>query len=162
MPSLNAEYDAALQTMIAHVIEIEGPVREDVLAKRIARAHGWARTGKQIRDRVFHIAEKKYLITTEEVGRFFWLEGSDTNEWAEFRYSENGSRPVDEVSMQELIALSKDIVRENGAEDEGVDAMAHLIGIRRVTEEVRSRLGNCFENINRVSNNHNNYRVKLS
>jgi len=143
---INAEYDTTLQTMIAHVIEIEGPVREDVLAKRIARAHGWARTGKRIRDRVFHIAEKQYPITTEKVGRFFWPVGSDTNEWAVFRYSENGSRPVDEISMPELRALANIVTRECEPVDDRVAVMARLIGIRRVTEEVRERLVGGIEN----------------
>ena len=135
-----AEYDASLQTMIAHVIEIEGPVREDVLAKRIARAHGWARTGKRIRDRVFQMAEKKYLITIEEVGRFFWPEGSDTSEWQAFRYSENGSRPVDEISSQELNALARHASQKCDSVDESAAEMARLIGVRRVTEEVKKRL----------------------
>ena len=136
----NAEYDGTLQAMIYHVIETEGPVREDVLAKRIARAHGWVRTGKRIRDRVFHIAEKQYPITIEEVGRFFWPEGCDISEWAAFRYSENGSRPMDEIAIQELRALARDVVHESEHIDERVAAMAHLIGIRRVTEEVKGRL----------------------
>ena len=136
----DAGYDTALKTMIAHVIETEGPVREDVLAKRIARAHGWARTGKRIRDRVYLLAEQQYPMTTEEVGQFFWPEGSDTCEWSVFRHSENGSRPVDEISMQELRALAKDVNDDGGAEDERVAAIARSAGIRRVTGEVRERL----------------------
>ena len=73
---LYAEYDTTLKAMIAHIINIEGPVREDALAKRIARAHGWARTGKRIRDRVYLLAED-YPTTSEEVGLFFWPQGSD-------------------------------------------------------------------------------------
>lgn len=138
-----ADYDVALEAMIAHIINIEGPVREDVLSKRIARAHGWARTGKRIRDRVFQLAEQQYLSTSEEVGQFFWPKGTDISKWDEFRYSENGSRPVDEISIQELKALARKVAHENEAINDRVLAMAHLIGIRRVTEEVRERLVCC-------------------
>ena len=79
----NAEYDAALQNMIAHSIEMEGPVREDVLAKRIARVHGWARTGKRIKDRVLALALNEYPVTEEDVGRFFWPKGNDVCEWTD-------------------------------------------------------------------------------
>jgi very-short-patch-repair endonuclease len=139
----NADYDTTLKTMIAHAIETEGPVREDVLAKRIARAHGWARTGKRIRDRVYLLAEQQYPSTTEEVGQFFWPKGSDTSAWPEFRYSENGGRSVDEISIQELKALAKEVAFEMKFRDETVAAMARLIGIRRVTEDVKSRLSEC-------------------
>ncbi len=141
----DASYDATLNTMIAYVINTEGPVREDVLAKRIARAHGWARTGKRIRDRVYLLAEAQYPSTTEEVGEFFWPEESDTSEWPAFRYSENSSRPVDEIAMQELRALATVVPHESQSADERVAVMARLVGIRRVTEEVRLRLMGYFD-----------------
>lgn len=42
-------YDTVLLAMIAHVVEVEGPVLDTVLARRIARAHGWQRTGRGFR-----------------------------------------------------------------------------------------------------------------
>ena len=45
-------YSATLKAMIAHVINAEGPIFEDVLVDRIARAHGMQRSGNQIRRRV--------------------------------------------------------------------------------------------------------------
>jgi Protein of unknown function (DUF3320) len=45
-------YSATLKAMIAHVIDAEGPIFEDVLVDRIARAHGMQRSGNQIRRRV--------------------------------------------------------------------------------------------------------------
>jgi len=139
----DAFYDESLQTMIAHVINVEGPVREDVLAKRIARAHGWARTGKKIKDRVLQIALKEYPATEEDVGLFFWPVGSDTSEWLMFRYSKNRDRPVDEISKQELSALAKELFPGDETTDESISKMARLIGIRRLTEEVKERLNHC-------------------
>ena len=35
--------------MVHAVIEAEAPIKDDVLAQRVARAHGWLRTGARIR-----------------------------------------------------------------------------------------------------------------
>ena len=43
-------------SMIDHVISVEGPVQDEALARRIARAHGWSRTGVRIQDRVVRLA----------------------------------------------------------------------------------------------------------
>ncbi len=142
-----AFFDATLNTMIAYVINTEGPVREDVLAKRIARAHGWARTGKRIRDRVYLLAEAQYPSTTEEVGEFFWPEESDTSEWPAFRYSENSSRPVDEIAMQELRALAKSVALKSESVDDRVTAMVWMIGIRRVTEDAKARFMDVLQQV---------------
>ncbi len=136
----NDDYDTTLNIMIAHVINLEGPIREDVLAKRIARAHGWVRTGKRIRDRVYLLAEEHYPSTTEEVGIFFWPKSSDTSDWPHFRYSENGERPVDEICMQELKALATEIDKHGGSDEALIANMAGFIGIKRVTADVRVRL----------------------
>ncbi len=138
------EYDETLNTMIAHVINLEGPIREDLLAKRIARAHGWSRTGKRIRDRVYLLADEQYPSTSEEVGQFFWPNGSDTTQWQEFRYSENGVRAVDEICMQELRALAGEVAREGDSEEVCIANMAGSIGLRRVTVDVKGRLERCL------------------
>jgi len=131
--------------MIAFVVNREGPVREDVLAKRIARAHGWARTGKRIRDRIYLLAEERYPSTTEEVGQFFWPEGSDTSQWPHFRYSKNGARAVDEICIQELRALGGEVGRQSDSDEVRITTMAGLIGIKRLTEDVKGRLVECLD-----------------
>jgi len=142
---LDNGYDATLNAMIALVVNREGPVREDVLAKRIARAHGWARTGKRIRDRVYLLAEERYPSTTEEVGQFFWPEGSDTSQWSQFRYSENGARAVDEICIQELRALEGEVGCQGDSDEARIATMAGLIGVKRVTADVKGRLVECLD-----------------
>lgn len=115
-------------------------MREDVLAKRIARAHGWARTGKKIKDRVLALALNEYPETEEDVGRFFWPLGSDTGEWGVFRCSENGNRPVDEISMQELIVLARETVAKGPNGNDAVIAMMRKVGLQRLGNDSRVRL----------------------
>ena len=64
-------YNPTLLRMIDHVVNVEGPVRDEVLSRRIARAHGWVRTGSKIQDRVVRLAYQHYRSASEDVGVFF-------------------------------------------------------------------------------------------
>jgi very-short-patch-repair endonuclease len=66
----NAAYDSTLVRLIDQVIQQEGPVLDAVLARRIARMHGFQRTGGRIQARVDEIAERTHEFTREAVGRF--------------------------------------------------------------------------------------------
>lgn len=61
-------YDPILSRMIAYVVETEGLVLDAVLARRIARAHGWQRTGAKIQERVQALAAKSHVSTEENIG----------------------------------------------------------------------------------------------
>ncbi|MCF6254802.1 MAG: hypothetical protein L3J98_15340 [Gammaproteobacteria bacterium] len=57
-----------------------------------------------------------------------------------FRYSENSSRPVDEISIQELKVLAGEWELDTGSQEEKGAAMAKLIGIKRLKADVKERL----------------------
>ena len=68
-------YRQTLRDMVEVVMAAEAPIREDVLAKRIARAHGWLRTGSRIRNQIaLHLRDLD--ATDEKTGRFLWPKGS--------------------------------------------------------------------------------------
>jgi hypothetical protein len=46
----DADYDPVIRGMVDAIIETEAPLRTDILAQRIARAHGWLGTGGRIRE----------------------------------------------------------------------------------------------------------------
>ena len=49
----------------------EAPVRDDVSAERVARAHGWLRTGARIREQIaLHL--RAFDRTEETSGTFLW------------------------------------------------------------------------------------------
>ncbi|WP_174769834.1 DUF3320 domain-containing protein [Paraburkholderia hayleyella] len=60
-------------------MRVEGPVRDEVLARRIAWAHGWVRTGARIQDRVMRLASQHYSEDTEEVGTFCRVKDTSTS-----------------------------------------------------------------------------------
>ena len=141
----DVSYDPVLKRIVAQVIDLEGPVRDAALARRVARAHGWQRTGSRIQDRVVGVASKMRQRTQEDVGVFFWAEGCAPGSAIPFRRAANGAgRPVDEICMEELVALASEVLSTGKTGDPAVAAMARELGVKRSVEAVRSRLENAL------------------
>ncbi|NJC46751.1 UNVERIFIED_ORG: very-short-patch-repair endonuclease [Xanthomonas campestris] len=136
------DYNDTLLAMIAHVIDHEGPVLDALLARRIARAHGWVRTGGRIRERVFQLARARHRTTDEEIGTFYWPEHLDPATEPPFRApaDEDSVRAVDEISLQELASLARAVIAQ-GTKDEAVYyAMARRLGLQQLRASSRMRL----------------------
>ena len=134
-------YDSALLEMIEHVIEVEGPVLDAVLARRIARAHGWQRTGSRIQERVDDLAAKSHHTTQEDVGTFYWKKERGPELVVPFRPA-NGKpvRTVDEICMPELISLGR-VILNSGETGEGAFViMARELGLKRLRTASRERV----------------------
>ncbi len=135
-------YDPVLARMIAHVVEVEGPV----LARRIARAHGWQKTGSRIRERVDALATQNHPATQEEVGTFYW----PTGKWPETpvpfrRAADEAVRAVDEICLPELAALAREVTASGKTGDAAVVAMARALGMRRLGAASRGRFERALE-----------------
>jgi very-short-patch-repair endonuclease len=141
----DASYDDRLRQMIENVAAIEGPVRDTVLARRIARAHGWQRTGARIQDRVSSIALTCLKSTEEDVGMFFWANDRGPDVPLVFRGAPDVERSVEEICMAELVALAKLVAMEGRTGDNAVVAMAHRLGLHRVRAASRSRFEKALE-----------------
>lgn len=140
-----AEYNSTLKHLIAHVVNTEGPVRADVLAKRIARVHGWARTGARIQSRIIGLAQRTYPTSEEGVGLFYWPMGSDTSHFSVFRHPCNEiARPVDEIALPELISLACELRVQHFEDEDAISAMAHAVGLRKLRTASRSRLSRAW------------------
>lgn len=138
----DGEYNDILSAMIAHVVDHEGPVLDALLARRIARAHGWLRTGGRIRERVFQLARVRYRTTDEEVGTFYWPEHRDPATEPPFRApaDEDSVRAADEISLPELASLARAVIAQ-GTEGEAVYyAMARKLGLQQLRASSRVRL----------------------
>ena len=64
-------YDAVLQRLIGSVVAQQSPVAGTDLARRIARMHGFQRTGSRIQDRVEQMALQVCSVTEGPGGRFY-------------------------------------------------------------------------------------------
>lgn len=133
-------YRETLRGMIEAVIESEGPLLADVLAQRVARAHGWLRTGGRIRDRI-DLQLREVSKTVESSGEFIWKKGS-VAEILRYRppANEESRRSISEVPLAELasVVLSNPELLE--MPDPARD-LARLLGVERLAATSRMRLG---------------------
>jgi very-short-patch-repair endonuclease len=140
----NDDYSDTLRSMALSVLKSHGPIRDDALAREVAKAHGFARTGNRIKQRVLELLPD-VTATEEPVGRFLWP-GSAAQDSVAFRYAlEDGwRRSLDEIAMPELVGL----VRENpvlAASDDPALALAREIGLARLARGARERLERALE-----------------
>lgn len=140
------EYRDILRAMVEAVIEAEAPLREDVLAQRVARAHGWLRTGGRIRERI-EIHLRQMDRTRESSGDFLWKPGTVTATLP-YRPPANSDvrRAVGEIPLAELAGL---IVSEPALLDEPDPALAlaRVLGLGRLASISRLRLEEAIEQV---------------
>lgn len=72
------------------------PIREDMLAQHVARAHGFNKTGEKIRNIVFHILKSNYYLQQERGHHFVWMDKASSENWFKARVSIN-KRNLDEI-----------------------------------------------------------------
>lgn len=140
------DYSDELREMARAVLVAEAPIRDDVLARRVARAHGFGRTGARIKDRVLALLPD--VSTTEEpAGRFLWTVDSLPAS-INFRYPlpQGERRVLDEVPMAELVGLVKSRP-DLAASDDPALAFAREIGLARLAQAARNRLEAAIEQV---------------
>jgi very-short-patch-repair endonuclease len=137
-------YRATLHGMVDAVMEAEAPLRADVLAQRIARAHGWLRTGARIRERIdLHLRD---LPRTEESsGPFLWRPGTIEPIYP-YRAPVDvaARRAIQDTPLAELasIAVSEPALLE---EIDPALALARLLGVERLAATSRARLDEALQ-----------------
>jgi len=131
------EYAARLTDMIDHVIEQEGPIHEEVLVRRIARFHGFKRSGNQIQDIVFAVAKRRKCHSREKVGLFFWPEErfEDRRAPARWQGRDDEMRKVEYICNEEIRAIARLLEISNDPVE-----LARNLGITRLSQFARERL----------------------
>ncbi|MDB5379388.1 MAG: helicase [Rubritepida sp.] len=132
-------YRDTLRGMIVAIVEAESPLRTDVLAQRISRAHGWQRTGARIREQV-GLFLHDFDRTMESSGEFLWRKGAAA-EIIPFRppVHEEARRPIGEIPLAELAAVA---LAQRALLDDPDPAreLARHLGVERLATVSRSRL----------------------
>jgi hypothetical protein len=133
-----AHYSPVLRQIIEEVLRQEAPILDTLLVQRIARAHGFQRSGRLIRDRVLELAEQHHHVRQEGLEEaFVWHAEGDVMEWSTYRVpvSVDDARSIEEIAAQELrIAAS---IIDSG--DRALE-VARLLGVRRLTGAARERI----------------------
>jgi very-short-patch-repair endonuclease len=131
-------YTFTLSEMIGMVIAHEAPIRDEALIERVARAHGFKRSGRQIRDRVLTLVHSTAHVEIEKDGAaFIWPSSDAAAAWQLARYPATSAdtRPIEDISLQELAAALKSCT----SDDPDAEA-ARAFGFRRVTTSARERM----------------------
>lgn len=133
------DFRGTLKAMIDAVIAQEAPLRSDVLAQRIARAHGWSRTGQRIRERIdIHLRDVDR--TEESSGTFLWRKDT-VSPLLDYRpqANEEARRGIGDMAIAELgsvVIANPDLLDQR---DPASD-LARLLGVERLAASSRTRL----------------------
>jgi hypothetical protein len=124
-------YRDILRSMIEAIIEIESPLRTDILAQRISRAHGWLRTGGRIRERI-NLHLRNYDTKLESSGEFIWKQGT-VSDIVRYRQPANDDarRSIADIPLAELAS----VVLDNPDLLDDIDPardLARLLGVERL------------------------------
>lgn len=142
-------YEAAsvpdLRTQILSIVNVEGPVADFIVFKRIARAWGLSRTGRRIEELLSGLVPG-HITHTSDGTKFYWPEGSDPSSWDVFRAPSDDAeskRLIEEICIEELGNLAHFVLSEHGSTSNKdlTRSVCRLLGIARTTAEAEERIG---------------------
>ncbi|MGD9507786.1 MAG: DUF3320 domain-containing protein [Geminicoccaceae bacterium] len=133
-------YRRTLRALASHVITIEGPIFQDVLVRRLARAHGFSRTGERIEAAVLKAVDSRFPRSDEGGRTVYWPEGSDPSVLPPYRHSPARARVHGEIPLVELASLARRHLDEAVDDEEILRLMARDLGLGTLREPTRIRL----------------------
>ena len=131
-------YRPTLRKMVAHVVSTEGPIYDELLVRRLARFHGFQRAGRQIKELVLELVERRFPRSSEGERKVYWPEGS-TRTMEYCRKSDPSVRDHNDTPDAELRALATFHVQSGATPEEAASLMAGDLGIGRLMKAARER-----------------------
>lgn len=132
--------------VIESIIESEGPVHRDRLAKLVAGAFSLGKVSEGRRTAIQRVVPAEYLRRDDR--EFYWPNGIDPGTWRTVRTSKRGEgRPLGEVSLVEIGNAMRVVAEQTGgsaADDLKREALA-LFGGVRITKDIGARLDEALE-----------------
>jgi very-short-patch-repair endonuclease len=134
------------------VVDVEGPLPEAILLRRVARAWGLERTGARIVERLKNLMPIELRHTKEGDVTFFWPTGVEPVTWTDCRIAnedDSSRRHVDDVCIEEVSALVLHVLRHAGASprDDTSRSVCRLLGMARTPAESEARVGKAVERL---------------
>ena len=143
IPDREAFYDTGyrptLRRMAAHIITIEGPIFEDLLVQRIARAHGFGRAAGKIREIVLDVVERRFPRSSEEGRKILWPEGVDKGQLPPFRSGSLENRDHLDIPLVELASLARRFLNQGAEPQEAAVLIGRELNLGRLREAARVR-----------------------
>jgi very-short-patch-repair endonuclease len=132
-------YRPVLAAVVAQVLAAEAPVYGDLLVRRIARAHGFARTGSRITQAVAAVIGTEHARTQEEERVILWPAGMTASAIIPYRTAPTSTRSHADVPIAELAGLVRSLAARGPGQDV-VRRLAAELGLARLEAGTRSRL----------------------
>lgn len=145
-----ASYRSILRQMIAQVVSSEAPIYEDVLVERIARAHGFQRSGNNIYQIVTRVIDREFARSKDDDRVVIWPTGMRSNAPWPFRESSNGVRSHSDIPIAELASLATPFIRLRMSDEDVLRRMADHFQLGRLREATRGR----FEDALKLAHQH--------
>lgn len=141
------DYNRILSGFCKDLVEHFGPITFAHLAEKVARAHGFLRTGSQIKKVVWHVTIRVCQRSNRsDESTTFWPNGMKITNTIPYRGATVGGdeRDWSDVPYEEKLGLACEIAKETWLTDPPA-AMAERIGLRRVREKTREELVELLE-----------------
>ena len=138
--------------MLEEVVSVEGPVCENVLRKRVAKAWGLSRITDNV-NRVFDSCmPTSGTITSHDTGRVFWAPGQDPAAYSDYRIpsdDENSRRTLEEIPPEEIANAMCEVLSELGGchQDELYREAIKCFGLSALTAKARKFLDIAFTSL---------------
>jgi very-short-patch-repair endonuclease len=133
------DYEPVLRSMVEHVLKYESPIYEDLLVVRIARAHGFQRSGDRIQKAVTRVIGKKYRKSQDDGRAVIWEDNANPSGLVSYRNSQPDVRSHVDVPIAELASLAVPFIRVRLADDDILYRMADHFKLGRLREPTRVR-----------------------
>lgn len=145
----DADYASILRTLCNELIDHFGPITFKHLAEKVARAHGFLRTGSQIKKTVWAAAIRERRHSAEgNHGAVFWPALMPVAKEFPYRGSNvaGEARAWVDVPMPERRALAREIAAQTWLTDPAA-VMAERIGFERLREITRVELAELLKEV---------------
>lgn len=146
---LHEERVHILEGPVTQTVQLEGPIHQDEVARRIATAAGMAQAGKRIRARVLQVLQgKRQEGALMELDGFWMTPAQQESPPIRDRSEEEGTvTKAEYIPPLEIQALAQVIREESGAidNDELAGEVARQLGFRRVGANLRGAILSALE-----------------
>ena len=133
-----------IKKQVDEIIELEAPIYDQVLKKRIARAWGFTRTGGNIQRILDSCLPAKLNVTNHGEDKVYWAEEQIPEEYSFYRVpnSDENHRSIDEIPPEELANAMFEILTDFNSCDKDIlyRETVKLFGLAVVTAKARKYL----------------------
>ena len=135
------DYRQTLRSIGCEIVDETGPMTFKHLCDRVARLHGFQRTGSEIK-RIVWMVMRDARARSHHGGdsEVFWPEGSAVSDWIAYRgLKANGeTRSWQDIPLPERLGLAREILQQDHPEPDL--AMSRALGFSRLRDRMRWEL----------------------